>query len=433
MKILLIQTMEYLYPLGGAHKANRILMETLAQKGHACRVISRLSGSLEYFYERLYQNKVDDSVKTINDRCLCFCKNGVDVFTITKEFYLFSFIKEQSKDFEPDITIISEDHTGLLMDTAFETASRIVYIAHTQATLPFGPAFFGENPWHLRLFKKLQGVISVSRFIKNYILEWADVDSEVIYFPFYGKEPYFSLGNFENKYVTIINPSGIKGIDIFIALARHFSDVSFAAVPTWSTSESELEILKSISNITILEPQEEIDIIYRQTKILLVPSLWGEAFGQVTVEAMLRGIPVVSSNAGGLPEAKLGVDYIIPVNPIVKYIPDQFSSAFPQPVVPQQNIKPWIDALDVLLHNKQHYMELSEKSRQKALEFAKSINIENFETFFQRLIESTPLNNKPPVCNEDKKANILRQIEKLPPQTREKLLLSLTNKRKQSK
>ena len=47
------------------------------------------------------------------------------------------------------------------------------------------------------------------------------------------------------------------------------------------------------------------------TRILLVPSLWGEAFGLVVVEAMLRGIPVLASNVGGLVEAKLGVDYIL--------------------------------------------------------------------------------------------------------------------------
>lgn len=35
--------------------------------------------------------------------------------------------------------------------------------------------------------------------------------------------------------------------------------------------------------------------IYRRTAVLLVPSIWSEAFGLVAVEAQLLGIPVVSS------------------------------------------------------------------------------------------------------------------------------------------
>jgi glycosyltransferase involved in cell wall biosynthesis len=55
---------------------------------------------------------------------------------------------------------------------------------------------------------------------------------------------------------------------------------------------------------------------WRDIKVLLVPSIWLEAWGIVVIEAHLRGIPVISSNAGALPEAMLGLDYIVPVNPI---------------------------------------------------------------------------------------------------------------------
>ena len=37
---------------------------------------------------------------------------------------------------------------------------------------------------------------------------------------------------------------------------------------------------------------------------------------RIVVEAMLRGVPVIASNTGGLPEAKLGVPYVLPVTPI---------------------------------------------------------------------------------------------------------------------
>ena len=92
--------------------------------------------------------------------------------------------------------------------------------------------------------------------------------------------------------------------------------IPFAAVPTWGTKSKDRAALAQLSNVKLLDPSPNIDDIFARTKVLLVPSLWGEAFGQIVVEAMLRGIPVLASNAGGLPEAKLGIDYVLPVNSI---------------------------------------------------------------------------------------------------------------------
>ena len=42
---------------------------------------------------------------------------------------------------------------------------------------------------------------------------------------------------------------------------------------------------------------------YAQARILLVPSVWEEAWGRVVTEAQLSGIPVLASAIGGLPES----------------------------------------------------------------------------------------------------------------------------------
>ena len=41
----------------------------------------------------------------------------------------------------------------------------------------------------------------------------------------------------------------------------------------------------------------------------------------IVMESMLRGIPVVASDAGGLAEAKCGTGYVIPVKTIARYEP----------------------------------------------------------------------------------------------------------------
>lgn len=250
------------------------------------------------------------------------------------------------------------------------------------------------------MLERVDGIIAISSYVKNYILEWGNLESELIYFPSYGKGPYELLGNYENEFITIINPSGVKGIDIFIGIADRFPNIAFAAVPTWATKEEDIIKLKKYKNITILSPENDVDIIYKKTKILLVPSLWGESFGQVVVEAMLRGIPVIASKIGGLTEAIQGCDYTIPVNPIERYIMNDNNIGFPEPVIPEQNIDLWIDALTALLSDKERYDRLSLDVRKKAIEFVQRIGISQFINYFQKII------NKLTDTEADKKNNI---------------------------
>jgi glycosyltransferase involved in cell wall biosynthesis len=43
--------------------------------------------------------------------------------------------------------------------------------------------------------------------------------------------------------------------------------------------------------------------VYAETKIVLVPSRWAEAWGRVVSEAQVSGIPALASDRGGLPES----------------------------------------------------------------------------------------------------------------------------------
>lgn len=44
------------------------------------------------------------------------------------------------------------------------------------------------------------------------------------------------------------------------------------------------------------------EIVYRQTDVLIAPSLWREALGNIVFEAYLHGLPTIVSDRGGLPE-----------------------------------------------------------------------------------------------------------------------------------
>ena len=136
-------------------------------------------------------------------------------------------------------------------------------------------------------------------------------------------------------------------------------------------------------NVTVLQPKEDVDEIFSHAKVLLVPSLWGEAFGMVAFEGMVRGIPVLASDVGGLPEAKLNVDYLLPVNPVSGYRKTLDERLLPEPIIPEQNLEPWSEALRRLLHDREHYDQLSMESRSVALKYLEGLDESHWVDFFE--------------------------------------------------
>lgn len=108
---------------------------------------------------------------------------------------------------------------------------------------------------------------------------------------------------------------------------------------------------------------------WRDIKVLIVPSLWFEAWGIVLTEAHLRGIPVVSSDAGALPEAMLGLKYTIPVNAING--DRNQKGAY---ILPNQDIEPWIEAVTELMTGKSIYEELSKKAHKTTSRWLKDMD-----------------------------------------------------------
>lgn len=108
---------------------------------------------------------------------------------------------------------------------------------------------------------------------------------------------------------------------------------------------------------------------WRAIKVLLVPSVWYEAWGIVVIEAHLRGIPVVCSDAGALPEAMRGLAHTIPVKAI-----DGKRDSSGVYVVPKQDIEPWVRTLNELMSNKTSYEKLAMEVRNKTVQWLEDMD-----------------------------------------------------------
>jgi glycosyltransferase involved in cell wall biosynthesis len=395
MRILLTANASYVPPRGGATRSNLIWLDHLASSGHECRIVCGAAGEGAELQHH----------------------QTIAVMAVEEPARRVRVLRQQIREFAPDWVLVSSEDLGhsLLREAHHSAEGRVVYLAHTPQFYPFGPASWIPDRHAAELVAQSAGIVAIGSHMADYIQRELGRTAVVIHPPIYRPGPFESCADRQNGLVTMINPCAVKGISIFLQVAGRLPACGFGVVPGWGTTAGDRRALDRLPNVQFLPNAPKIDDVLARTRVLLMPSLWYEGFGLIVMESMLRGIPVVASDSGGLREAKRGTGYVIAVHTIDRYQPVFDEHAMPKPVVPDNDAAPWVAAVEELLTDREAYRRESAVSRAMAEQFVSGLDAGDLERFLSSLQPVAEHHEEQPTIealSPEKRALLLQRLHK---------------------
>ncbi len=259
---------------------------------------------------------------------------------------------------KPDVVVTSQH--GPWMERLAEHAADLPFVVyeHEISTAMYSP------PRELR--PRLRYVAN-SAVTAAHLKRTADLDAVVVP-PIFGIPQYAGQRSFGTK-ALFVSMQVSKGADIVLQLAAARPDVGFVICATWTQDLPGTNALRAramtLANVTLLPNQPGLGQLFGQTRVLLMPSRWEEAWGLTATEAQVCGIPVLASTRGNLPET-IGAGGVLldPDGPIERWI-EAFSRIVDDPATWSDlsrkalargravldQVEPAVDAFDQALHD----------------------------------------------------------------------------------
>lgn len=386
MKILLVQDLLYLPALRPASRANRGLAQALAGRGHACRVVAPAFGPAECrtrtqsFGEWAARGLGVISASPDAD---VYLVDGVEVHVVQDPARLAAYGAQQVRELRPDWTLVTAEDPdlGLLAAVADAAPAKLVSLHHAASS---------PSPRGLDVLGRVDGVAAPGEWLRRELQRWTGREVAAFALPSYG----YTAGPFpapdDRGTVTLVSPATGDGLPLLLELARRSPDVDFAGALAAATGDlAEGEELPP--NVSLLETSEDYGEVLDGTRALLLPSLQPAGFEPLAVEAMLRGIPVLASDLGGLADAALGVGLLLPA-----------------PAHLGRDAAPWGEALGRLLAERELFARVSSASREAAAAYvARAADLTDLETWHREL---TPQPRKAGVAGEPQPAKPTRVV-----------------------
>jgi glycosyltransferase involved in cell wall biosynthesis len=166
----------------------------------------------------------------------------------------------------------------------------------------------------------------------------------------------------KNKYVTIINIHKLKGGDIFLHLLKELKNIPFMCIRTEYCSEELdnmiFEEMNSRTDCLVMNRVSDPKLIFDKTRIFIAPSHCDETFCRTVNEAMMNGIPVVTTGQGNISNLVGDAGF----------------------VVDKTNLSEWTNVINKLYFDENLLKEYSDKSLKQYEQFSEKKAMELFET-----------------------------------------------------
>uniref|UniRef100_A0A6C0BPY8 Glycosyl transferase family 1 domain-containing protein n=1 Tax=viral metagenome TaxID=1070528 RepID=A0A6C0BPY8_9ZZZZ len=185
------------------------------------------------------------------------------------------------------------------------------------------------------------------------------------------------MGRFDDQQavVSAMSIHKLKGGELFFHLFKNMPDIPFLGVEVELFSDGLGKKIKmaaefqSGAGVEIIPRVSDIREVHCRTRVMLIPSLVDETFCRVALEAMINGIPIVTTGAGN-------IKYLVGDAGIV--IPDRLFSAGEKStgnqgpagdqVVCPVPLQPWMEAVRKLYTDDAEWLKYHRRALQRAQE-----------------------------------------------------------------
>lgn len=203
---------------------------------------------------------------------------------------------EVADAFRPTVCFAQGDGALAMLRRAAARGLGGLWYLHSAANLAaMGVADAAELPVEL---------VCCSRFVARRLREELGLAATVLY-PLVIEEDYRVERAPGSGCLTMFNPVPFKGYEMLLGLLPLLPEERFQVVEAWFLGDRLDEVRQDLArhpNATLLRRRPDVRGVYRETGLLLAPSVGEEGAGRVVLEAQASAIPALVSPRGGLPE-----------------------------------------------------------------------------------------------------------------------------------
>src|SRR5262245_39232400 len=374
VRFLLINNHCITDPTAGVTQSLRTIVEFLADAGHTCQILTtaRFESRVTFTIEEHLRQRGVDMARDAHDRVVRYEVHGVPVTLLltryndemrpnTKEQKRYvALVDDLLREFVPDQVIACNGHP-MILEAMARAQKRGITTAY--AIRGFG---YDDPRW----FANVDHAFTCSQFLTDAYRDSVGLVSTPL-------EPPIDWASVvapseSRAFVTFVNPSPHKGLWLFARLADMLGsqrpDIPILVVQSGFTAGSLNAIpgmdFSKYPQMMAAPPVPRPADYFALTRLLVVPSVWGEPFGRVAAEAMINAIPPLVSDRGSLPHV-VGGDFaaggggrVLPIPAWMTFETKKLPTA--------QEVQPWYDAVCALWDDPALYDAIAQRGRQIA-------------------------------------------------------------------